>query len=224
MAGAAELLDRIYTSGKAEGEDGVVIDALPHGLPRRHADELMRLVRDEGARRTLETGMSVGLSTLAICAGGAERHVAIDPYQSTDWHSIGRANVRRAGVEDRVRVIEERADEALPKLVESGLELDLALLDGSHLFDYTLVDFFYADRMLRSGGVVVFHDTWMPAVAQVVAYVQANRAYEPVAAGDDAMAVMRRLGDDERSWNFHRDFAPRRKRRWLSAASRLRVR
>ena len=92
MAGAADLLDRIYATGKAEGEDGIVIDALPHGLPRRHADELARIVREERARSTLETGMSVGLSTLAICAGGAERHVAIDPFQSSDWHSIGRLN------------------------------------------------------------------------------------------------------------------------------------
>jgi predicted O-methyltransferase YrrM len=214
MAGAAELLDQIYATGKVEGAGGVVIDALPHGLPRRHAEELARLVREEGARRTLETGMSVGLSTLAICGAGAEQHVAIDPFQSRDWHSIGVLNAERAGVADRVRLIEERSDVALPRLVEEGLELDLALLDGSHLFDFTLVDFFYVDRMLRTGGLVVFHDTWMAAVNQAVEFVRRNRSYEEVPAGDEAMTVLRRTGDDERPWDFHRDFAARR-RPWL---------
>jgi predicted O-methyltransferase YrrM len=212
-AGASELLDRIYATGKVEDARGRAIDALPTGLPRAHADELARLVREEGAESTLETGMAVGLSTLAICGVHAERnrgrHVAIDPFQSTDWRSIGRLNVRRAGVEDRVRLLEERSELALPRLVEEGLELDLALIDGLHLFDHTIVDFFYVDRMLRDGGLVVFHDTWMPAVAAAVGYVRTNRAYLDVAAGDDRMAVLRRVDGDDREWDFHRKFDSR---------------
>ena len=157
---ARELLDRIYATGKVEDAEGATRDALPAGLPREHAEELARLVVEEGAVRTLETGTP--------------------------------------------------SETALPRLGAEGLELDFALVDGLHLFDHTLVDFFYADRMLRDGGLVVFHDTWMPAVAQAVAYVEANRAYERVRAGDAAMAVLRRTGGDERAWDFHRDFAPRR--------------
>jgi predicted O-methyltransferase YrrM len=210
---ASELLDRIYATGKVEDARGRALEALPTGLPRAHTEELARLVRDEGAESTLETGMAVGLSTLAICGVHAERnrgqHVAIDPFQSTDWRSIGRLNVRRAGLEDRVRLIEEPSELALPRLVEEGLELDLALIDGLHLFDHTLVDFFFIDRMLCDGGLVVFHDTWMPAVAAAVDYVRANRAYLDVAAGDDRMAVLRRVGGDDREWDFHREFHDR---------------
>jgi predicted O-methyltransferase YrrM len=222
MTAAAEaLLERIYTTGKVEDAEGNTMDALPHGVPEAHAKELTRLVRSEGAESTLETGMAVGCSTLAILAGGTTRHVAIDPYQSTDWRSTGWLNVCRAGAEDRVRLIEERADAALPKLVAEGLALDLALVDGQHLFDYTLIDFFYIDRMLRTGGIAIFHDTWMPAVAQVVDYVLANRAYERVRAGDAAMAVLRRTGDDDRRFDFHRDFLGRSPRRRWAVRGRL---
>jgi predicted O-methyltransferase YrrM len=160
--------------------------------------------------RTLETGMAYGLSTLAICGVHDQRHegehIAIDPYQSTDWGGIGKLNLERAGLSERARVIEARSDEALPRLRDEGTRIDFALIDGLHLFDATLVDFFHLDRMLDEQGVVVFHDTWMPAVAQAVAFVEANRAYERLKYGDAAMAALRKLADDERAWDFHEDF------------------
>jgi predicted O-methyltransferase YrrM/SAM-dependent methyltransferase len=212
----ADLIEQIYATGKVEAADGTFRDAFPAALPRFHAQEIERLVREMRLTRTLETGMAYGLSTLAICSVHAERgdggHIAIDPHQSTDWGGIGVLNVRRAGVEERVRVIESRSDEALPRLRDEGVRIDFALIDGLHLFDATLVDFFHADRMLDVGGIVVFHDTWMPAVAQAVAFVRANRAYEPVEAGDAAMVALRKTAEDDRAWDFHRDFAGRRRR------------
>jgi predicted O-methyltransferase YrrM len=204
-----ELLERIYASGFVEDAAGEQLAAFPESLPRHHAEELARLVRDEGAASTLETGMAYGVSTVAM-ATGSSSHVAIDPFQRTSWGGVGLLNAERAGVADRVRLIEERSDAALPALVAEGLSLDLALLDGMHLFDFTLVDFFFCDRMLRVGGLVLFHDTWMPAVRQAADYVLANRAYERVAgAGDDDLWVLRKAGEDDRAWDFHRDFSTR---------------
>jgi predicted O-methyltransferase YrrM len=209
-----ELLERIYATGSVEDADGRTRPAFPESLPRAHAEELARLARELGARSTLETGMAYGISTVAIASAGPNvRHVAIDPNQRSAFGAIGLANAERAGVADRVRLIEARSDAALPRLVAEGLELDLALIDGMHLFDYTLVDFFHADRMLRVGGVVVLHDTWMPAVHQAAAFVLANRAYERLDAGDGAMWALRKKGEDDRAWDFHRDFLPRPSRR-----------
>jgi predicted O-methyltransferase YrrM len=217
MPAASALLDRIYRSGKVETAGGEAIDAFPEGLPRAHAEAIERLVRDHGLTSTLETGMAYGLSTLAICGVHEQRgegtHVAIDPYQSRDWRGIGVLNLERAGLAQRARVIEARSDEALPRLRDEGLRIDFALIDGLHLFDATLVDFFHADRMLDTGGVVVFHDTWMPAVAQAVAYVRANRAYEPVEPVESGMAALRKTADDDRAWDFHRDFTSAGERR-----------
>lgn len=213
----ATLIDAIYQTGKVEAADGSLLDAFPAALPRFHAGEIERLVRELALTRTLETGMAYGLSTLAISgvheARGVGWHIAIDPYQSSDWGGIGVLNLRRAGLGDRVHVIEARSDEALPRLRDEGVRIDFALIDGLHLFDATLVDFFHADRMLDMGGVVVFHDTWMPAVAQAAAFVRANRAYEPVEAGDSAMVALRKTGEDDRAWDFHRDFSGGRRAR-----------
>jgi predicted O-methyltransferase YrrM len=209
-----ELLERIYATGTVEDAEGAPHPAFPESLPRVHAEEIQRLVRELGARSTLETGMAYGISTVAIASAHAEgRHVAIDPNQRSAFRGIGLLNAERAGVAGRVRLIEERSDAALPRLVADGLSLDLALIDGMHLFDYTLVDFFHVDRMLRVGGAVVLHDTWMPAVRQAAAYVLANRAYERLEAADDAMWALRKTGDDDRAWDFHRHFTPPPSRR-----------
>lgn len=204
------LIDRIYETGKVEAADGSLLDAFPESLPEAHSSEIERLVRDLNLTRTLETGMAYGLSTLAICGVHEQRgegeHIAIDPYQSTDWGAIGVLNLERAGLRHRARVVESRSDEALPRLCDEGVRIDFALIDGLHLFDATLVDFFHADRMLEIGGVVVFHDTWMPAVADAVAYVETNRAYERLKAGDHAMAALRKTAADDRAWDFHADF------------------
>lgn len=212
-----QLIDRIYETSKVEAADGSLHDAFPEALPEPHARDIARLVRDLGLVRTLETGMAYGLSTLAICGVHEERdegeHIAIDPHQSSDWQGIGRLNLRRAGLAHRARVIEARSDEALPRLRDEGLRIDFALIDGLHLFDAALVDFFHSDRMLDIGGVVVFHDTWMPAIAQAAEFVRTNRAYETLDAGDPAMVALRKIADDDRSWDFHRDFVPARPRR-----------
>jgi predicted O-methyltransferase YrrM len=211
------LIDRIYETSKVEAADGSLHDAFPEALPESHAREIARLVRDLNLVSTLETGMAYGLSTLAICGVHEERdegeHIAIDPNQSSDWQGIGRLNLERAGLDHRARVIEARSDEALPRLRDEGLRIDFALIDGLHLFDAALVDFFHADRMLDTGGVVVFHDTWMPAIAHAADFVRTNRAYESLDMGDPAMAALRKLADDDRPWDFHRDFTVTGRRR-----------
>jgi predicted O-methyltransferase YrrM len=210
--GAGAVLAELYAEPHLEDPRdpaGPRLDVFPTSIPVEHAVRLAEIVRDAGLMRTLETGMAYGLSTLAIAgahaARGSGRHVAIDPIQSTKWRSLGRAHVRRAGIEDFVTVIEQRSDEALPRLSAAGEELDLAFIDGHHLFDYTLVDFFYADRMLVSGGVVAFHDPWIPAVGRVVDFVRTNRAYEVLSA-DGGLALLEKIGSDERDWDDHRDF------------------
>jgi len=219
VRGAAELLRQIYETSSVEASDGTTVSPFPSGIPREHADEIMRLVREHGLTRTLETGMAYGVSTLAIGSVHQDRgegtHIAIDPGQDTHFKGIGRLNVERAGLEQRVRMLVKRADAALPMLREEGVRLDFGLIDGRHLFDFALLDFFYIDRMLDVGGIVAFHDTWKAGVAEVVAFVLANRAYERLPQVDHGLTVLRKLADDDRKGWFHRDFRRGRQRATL---------
>jgi methyltransferase family protein len=76
-----------------------------------------------------------------------------------------------------VRLIEADSADALPRLAQEGERVRLAFVDGLHLFDAALVDFFYVDRLLEPGGAVVLDDLWMPSVRRLVAFVRRNRDY-----------------------------------------------
>ena len=67
-------------------------------------------------------------------------------------------------------------------MAAKGYRVQFAFIDGWHLFDHTLIDFFYVDQMMEIGGVIVFDDVIWPAINAVVRFVLANRDYELVEA------------------------------------------
>jgi len=137
-------------------------------------------------RRTLEIGMATGGSSERICAylrdHGGEEHVAIDPYQFAPdaWAGAGAARVARAGLGAFIRVIEQPDYLALPDLVRAGRRFDFVLIDGWHSFDHTLLNLFYADLLLRTGGIVAIHDTNWPAVYRACRFLETHKAYERI--------------------------------------------
>jgi predicted O-methyltransferase YrrM len=151
-------------------------------IPREQGDLLYSLVRLLQPERTVEIGMANGLSTLFLASGlednGAGHHVAIDPYQTTDWGGAALALLRNAGLDHRVELVEKPSHQALPEMEQAGVKAQLVFVDGSHLFDYVMTDFVVADRILDVGGVMAFDDSDWPAVNQVIRYVICNRQYE----------------------------------------------
>jgi predicted O-methyltransferase YrrM len=178
------LLERIYRSGEVEDADGHRIRCSPVGVTLEAGTVLYDLIRATRPERTLEIGLAYGVSALFICQAhrdnGTGRHTAIDPFEQDVWQSIGVLNIERAGLSDLFRFLPAPSFEVLPQLYAGGERFDFALIDGSHLFDDALIDFFYIDKLLTVGGHVVFDDLWMPGVRKVVAFVLRNRAYRLV--------------------------------------------
>ncbi len=134
-------------------------------------------------KTTLEVGMAYGVSTLFICEALADlphpaTHIAIDPHQSSKWHGIGLRNVQAAGFADKLRLLEERSELCLPRLLQEGTTIDLAFIDGLHHFEQCALEFYYIDRMLPVGGVVIFDDVNWPAIRHVVRLVMSYGTYE----------------------------------------------
>jgi predicted O-methyltransferase YrrM len=131
--------------------------------------------------KTIEIGMGYGVSTLCICQAhhdnGSGSHTAIDPYEDTSFKSIGLLNLERAGLQQAFRFYQARSDEVLPQLCAQKERFDLAFIDGNHLFDAVLVDFFFTDKLLNVGGYVAFDDLWMPSVRKAASFVMRNRTY-----------------------------------------------
>jgi predicted O-methyltransferase YrrM len=181
------LIERIYQTGRVEDPDRGLVTPFPTSVPYETGALLYDVVFREGLDSTLEVGMAYGLSTLFICQAhrdkGSGRHTAIDPQQGSRFRAIGLANVRKAGLDGHLSFHEAPSFEVLPVLCRAGEVFDFAFIDGQHLFDYVLVDFFYIDKLLRVGGYVVFDDLWLPQVRKVVSFVLRNRGYQLIKVG-----------------------------------------
>jgi len=196
----------------------------------RFLDALHRSVLATKPKLVIEIGMAYGIASLAIACGlqdaGEEGQlISIDPNQSTDWHGVGVENIRRLGFESRHQLIEQPSYLALPRLLAERTTVDLAYIDGWHTFDYTLVDFFYIDRMLPVGGIVAFNDAGWRAVHKVIKFVATHRKYAEVDVGlkpeygtpipsfrkilsgrPGQDRYFRKLENWEPRWNFHARF------------------
>src|SRR5216684_3965481 len=131
---------------------------------------------------SVETGFAYGVATLFACSGLEQnqkpaRHIVIDPLQSSMFDRIGLRNIERAGYGRFVEVREAPSEIALPRLFEAGTTIQAAIIDGFHTFDHALVDFFYINKMLEVGGVVIFDDVNMPAIARLISHVTTYPAY-----------------------------------------------
>ena len=219
------LLQDILESKEVRDAAGVV-SQLDSNIAADEGRFLYDLVADHNISRTLEVGMAYGVSSMYIAqahmdnlhkgppeAGSLRHHIAIDPFQSTQWRGIGSLNLMRSGLRGLVRHVEEKSHFALPKICQTSGEgaFGLVFIDGMHLYDFTLVDFFYADLLVPPGGFVVFDDAQMPSVQRVIAYVLSNRAYDQIDLSGrinhlDRMIALRKKHDDTREWDFHTAF------------------
>lgn len=208
-----ELLQETYRTGRVELNGGQTVK-LASAISPVEGRHLYDVVKSNGFTKTLEVGFANGTSALYIAgaskknaedAGGVSRHVAIDPNQMSQWKGAGLEQVRKAGLS--VELIKEDSTTALPKLLKDGERFQFVFVDGMHLFDYTLVDFFFGSRLLEVGGVICVDDIKHPAVRDWLRYAEKNYPHlrlDRKTLARNTLATFVKVGEDTRSWDFHR--------------------
>jgi len=131
------------------GAQGALAGLRFPGPPYR--DVLRRLHELVQPRTYLEIGVETG-ATLGF-AHAAQQAIGIDPDSS---------KLRRELLPPRARVFHETSDAFFGRQSrEDALgphRLDLAFIDGMHLFEYALRDFMHVEAWSEPNGVVVLHD------------------------------------------------------------------
>jgi len=202
----------MYARRPQRGADGLLypIDR----YTRISASEGMALYRwcvDGRAGSTLEIGLGYGFSAAFLLAAlernGGGRHVAVDPYQATDWHGIGVTTAQAlAGgaaslTPDSFVWMDTRSETALVRLEQAGAAFDLVFVDGYHRFDDVLVDFTLAARMVPVGGMIVLHDLHLASVRAVASWIRHDRPdFVRVPTRCRNLFAVRRVSEDERDW------------------------
>jgi predicted O-methyltransferase YrrM len=160
-------------------------------LPMALAPEVLRVIDSAVGpeSRTLETGS--GLSTALFAAKGCEHHCVV-PVRSEillleEW-------CRGHGVSlDRVTFHCAPSEDVLPTL--EGGALDLVLIDGAHGFPCPFIDWFYAGRRLRQGGLLVVDDTQIWTGRVLRQYLREDPEWELVSDFTMRASAFRRLRD-----------------------------
>ena len=164
-----KFIEELYTRGTVRGEDGGEFEIFPTSVTPDRGAFIRDICRAEGATRALEIGMAWGASTLHILEallGNSDkpRHVVVDRDQTSVFRGAGRRLLREAGVADFVDLHEDKSELFLPMLVRDRCAFQFIFVDGAHDFDDVFVDFFYINRLLRPGAVVVFDDTFADSI------------------------------------------------------------
>ena len=166
----------------------------PDGMLKSELELIKKIIKEYGSSSVLEIGLANASSSIAILeaidSASQAKLTSVDPYQNyklipdsqgiKGYAGIGLANIKAAGFAEQHIFIESPSYLALPKLVEQQQAYDLILIDGYHSFDFTFIDFFYADLLLKDGGVLLIHDSNMKSVYSVCRFILCNKNYSKI--------------------------------------------
>lgn len=175
-----------------------------------YRDVLQRIHELVRPRTYLEIGVETG-ATLAF-AKNAERAIGVDPDGSKLRHELLPPNAR-VFQETSDAFFERRA----PEQLLGGQPVDLAFIDGMHLFEYALRDFINVEACCAPSGTIVLHDCvpllpptasrqrktkfWVGDVWKVVSILREHRPtlrVELIATAPSGLCVVRGLDPGSR--------------------------
>ena len=138
-------------------------EIISSGLNTEDMEFIYELVKNKRPKNVLEIGMSEGTSTLAICKAfkdfKMESHLtSIDPFQSSRDNNMGVKNIENNNLSKYHTLIEGYDYIILPTLLSENKSFDMIFVDGSHLYDYIMLDQFYATLLLNQNGVLIYDD------------------------------------------------------------------
>ena len=150
---------------------------------------------DTSVVKTLEIGCAQGLFSFHICSATHGRegavHTMIDPFQYSIWDGVGVQTLLDAGFVS-FDFIEKTSELALPLLLlRDEAQFDCILINGWHTFDHTLVDCFYATKLLKVGGYLLLDTASLPSIKRTAALLNTWPCYEEYASLQDPVLNQR---------------------------------
>jgi predicted O-methyltransferase YrrM len=188
-----------YIAEKLVVEEGALTAALADntaaGLPAMDVSPaqgkfLALMVAITGARKVLELGTLGGYSTIWMARALPEEGELITLEYDPHHAEVAKANIARAGLSDRVKIIVGAAAKMLPQLAADGAgPFDLIFIDADKPNNPIYLD--WAVRLSRSGTVIILDNVVRDG--RVVEVDSADARIIGTRAGFDFISVHPRL-------------------------------
>ncbi len=112
-------------------------------------------------QKTLEIGLAMGLSAISILEkhkenGGTEKcHIVSEPHS---WKGIAEHNIEKLGLMKYCDIRYLKSDRVVTDLFLSNERIQLAYIDTTKVVDIVMQDFYFIDKILDIGGVIILDD------------------------------------------------------------------
>jgi hypothetical protein len=143
---------------------------------------------------SIETGCGY---TTVVLANVFATHISVNPDLASN--RLVREFVERHCGATGLQHVETSSDQGLPGLVADGRRVDLALIDGNHSHPFPLLDFHYLDQLLNCDGLLLVDNTEIPAVQELIDYLEFEGAYRSERAIGNC-AVYRKVRERQFGW------------------------
>lgn len=134
--------------------------------------------------KSLEVGFAYGISSLFIlekhrengsCAGA---HLVIEP--DNYWGNAAVFNIEKEGLSHFLQIQRDYSDKVLTKLYHENYRIQYAYIDTTKQFDVIMQDFYFINKILDVGGVVILDDCGgeCPGVQRVARFINTLPHYK----------------------------------------------
>jgi len=178
------------------------------GINFNEGTSIINIINKYNFKKYLEIGMAYGISAFYILSNINTKLISIDPFQETQWSNYGVNLLKEFDFTKRHKLYKLKSYIALPKILNKfgNNFFDFIFIDGFHTFDYTLLDFFYANLLLRVDGIIIIDDALHSGVKKCIDYIVTNYKFYKKLESFNSIAVFIKLKEDDREWNFHHNF------------------
>jgi predicted O-methyltransferase YrrM len=148
--------------------------AINSDTPKGQGLFLQRIYDQIKPEKSLEVGFAFGISTLFILEKCREYnrkekcHIVIEPF---DWGNAAIYNIRKEGLEKYIDIRNDLSDKVLPSMYLNNERIQFAYVDTTKVFDTVLQDFYFIDKILDTGGVVIFDDASTGGINMVIRFI-----------------------------------------------------
>lgn len=145
---------------------------------------LQRIFDKVKPARSLEVGFAYGISSLFILEKHRENgstdgaHIVIEP--DSYWGNAAVYNIEKEGLSNYLQIHKDYSDKILTKLFQENYRIQYAYVDTTKQFDVIMQDFYFINKILDVGGVIILDDcggSW-PGVQRVARFINTLPHYK----------------------------------------------